>query len=76
MAHNPTSYGKVTNSEGQEIEFLEHPTKGDMAEVLVACHELKTASYSGFFDTDDMEGGEDYEPSFKDGVLFIGGFEA
>jgi len=77
MGHNPTSYGKMTNSIGQEIEFYEHPLKGDEAEVICVCHELKLAQYSTFFETDDMvaEHGE-YEPSFQDGVLFIGGFEA
>ena len=74
---NPTSYGKMTNSKGQEIEFYEHPLKGDEAEVICVCHELKLAQYSTFFETDDMvaEHGE-YEPSFHDGLLFIGRFEA
>jgi len=77
MGLNPTSYGKITNSLGQEIEFLEHPLRGDEAEVICVCHELKLAQYSTFFETDDMEAEHrEYEPSFQDGVLFIGKFEA
>ncbi len=76
MEHKPTSYGEMVNSKGQTIEFYEHPTKGDEAEVLCVSHDLKLAAYSTFFETDDMEGGEDYEPSFEDGKLLIGGFKA
>ena len=76
MAHEPTSYGKIVNSKGQTIEFYEHPLKGDETFVLCVSHDLKLAAYSTFFETDDMEDGEDYEPSFKDGKLLIGGFEA
>jgi len=76
MAMNPTSYEKMTNSLGQEIDFLEHPTKGDTAEVLVCCHELKLMAYSGFMETDDMKAShKEYEPTFQDGKLFIGEFE-
>lgn len=77
MALNPTSYGKMTNSIGQEIEFFEHPTLGDMAEVICACHELKKAADSSFFETDDMkEDHKEYEPKFIEGKLHIGDFEA
>lgn len=74
MGYNPTSYGKMTNSLGQEIEFFEHPKLGDLAPVICVCHELKKAADSLFFETDDMieEHGE-YEPSFQDGKLHIGG---
>ena len=73
MNRNPTSYGKMINDQGQEIEFFEHPFFGDEIEVIVVCHELKLASYSPFFETDDMtaEHGE-YQPSFVDGQLQIG----
>ncbi len=77
MEHSPMDYGKITNSLGQEIEFLEHPTRGDMSVVICVCHELKKAADSTFFETDDMEAEHrEYEPSFKDGKLFIGEFEA
>lgn len=77
MSHNPTSYGKITNSDGQEIEFYEHPLKGDEAEVICVCHALKLAQYSGFFETDDMKADhKEYEPSFLNGQLFIGKYEA
>ena len=77
IENNPTSYGKITNSLGQEIEFFEHPTKGDEVPIICACHELKLADYSTFFDTDDMEAEhKEYEPSFQNGKLFIGDGEA
>ncbi len=74
MAQEPTSYGKMINDKGQEIEFFEHPFYGDEAEVIVVSHELKLASYSGFHDTHDMTADihSEYQPSFKDGRLFIG----
>jgi hypothetical protein len=74
MARNPTEYGRMVNSKGQEIVFLEHPIMGDEAEVIVASLELKKADYSGFFDTDDMEADHlEYEPWFDDdGRLNIG----
>lgn len=77
MELNPTSFGKMTNSIGQEIEFFEHPTLGDCSPVICACHELKKAADSDFFETDDMEAEHgEYEPSFQDGKLYIGDFEA
>lgn len=77
MAHNPTSYGKMTNSIGQVIEFYEHPTLGDETEVICVSHDLQKAYYSTFFETDDMEASHgEYEPSFVEGVLYIGGFKA
>lgn len=64
---NPTSYGIITNLKGQQIEFVEHPIKGDEAPVICVCHELKLAQYSDFWETDDMcaTHGE-YEPSFNE----------
>ena len=77
MSYTPTSYGTMVNSEGQEIEFLEHPLRGDEAQVIVVCHALKLAEYSGFYETDDMmESHKEYEPSFIDGKLYIGDFQA
>lgn len=74
MAYNPTSYGKMKNSLGQEIEFFEHPLKGDGAPVLCVSHELKLADYSTFYETDDMIASHgEYEPTFENGVLLIGG---
>lgn len=75
--NNPTIYETYTNSLGQIIDFVEHPFKGDEAEVICVCHELKLASYSGFFECDDMTTShKEYEPSFKGGKLFIGEFES
>lgn len=75
MKHEPSVYGKMVNSLGQEIEFVEHPIKGDEAEIICVCHELKLADYSTFFDLDDMTADhKEYEPTFVNGKLLIGGF--
>lgn len=76
MVQDPTVYGQMVNSLGQKIEFVEHPTRGDEAQVICVCHELKLASYSSFYDTEDMEQDhQEYEPSFVDGKFLIGGYE-
>jgi hypothetical protein len=74
MARNPFEYGRIINSIGQVIIFLEHPTKGDEAEVICACPELQKADYSGFFDLEDMLASHgEYMPWFDDnGALQIG----
>ena len=76
MDHNPTSYGKHINLIGQEIEFFEHPLKGGDAPVICVCHELQLAASSAFYETDDMIADhKEYEPSFVDGVFFIGNYQ-
>ena len=77
MEHNPTVYTTIVNAKGQTIDLVEHPLKGDEAQVICVCHELKLAAYSGFYECDDMtaEDGE-YQPSFEDGKLWIGDFLA
>lgn len=74
MSYKPTSFGTHTNILGQVIEFYEHPTQGDSAQVICVCHDLKLAADSGFFETDDMIDTEyrEYEPSFQDGKFYIG----
>jgi len=77
MSLEPTSYGSMTNSLGQEIEFVEHPLKGDEFPVICVNHSLRIAAASDFFETDDMMASHgEYEPSFQGGKLFIGQFEA
>jgi len=66
MGHNPTVYDTVINREGQEMQLVEHPTKGDEYPVIIVYHEKKVAYCSDFWDTDDLMGGEDYEPVYKD----------
>jgi hypothetical protein len=74
MDLDPTSYGKMTNSLGQEIEFFEHPLRGDEFPVIIVCHELELADYTDFMETVDMEAEHgEYQPSFVDGELYIGG---
>jgi hypothetical protein len=67
-AYQPTEYGRMTNSIGQEIIFVEHPIRGDEYFIIAVCHELKLAAATDFFELDDMtaEHGE-YEPLFIDG---------
>lgn len=76
MAQEPVSYGKMVNDKNQIIEFFEHPFYGDEAEVIAVSHDLKLASYSTFYDTHDMTASHgEYQPSFKDGKLFIGEYK-
>jgi hypothetical protein len=75
MAQTPTEYGRMINSLGQEIVFVEHPFKGDEAPVICICHKEKLAAYSTFFELDDMTADhKEYEPSFQEGKFFIGQF--
>jgi hypothetical protein len=73
MSHNPTKYGSFINSIGQTIDFYEHPLRGDESPVLCVCHELQLASYSDFWELDDMTAGHrEYEPKFIDSELRYG----
>jgi len=75
MANEPTEYSRMTNSLGQEIVFYEHPFKGDEFPVIIVCHELQLADYTDFMECDDMtQTHQEYEPSFVDGKLHIGGY--
>jgi hypothetical protein len=76
MEHNPTEYQRIINSLGQEIVFYEHPLRGDEFPVIIVCHELKLADYTDFMECDDMVADhKEYEPTFVNGKLFIGGYE-
>ncbi len=75
MSYNPTELGRMINSEGQEIVFLEHPTKGDEAQIIASCPALKMACYSGFYELDDMQAEhKEYEPSFNASGYWVGRF--
>lgn len=75
MANEPTEYNRMTNSLGQEIVFYEHPFKGDEFPVIIVCHALELADYTDFMEDDDMTAShKEYEPSFVDGRLHIGGY--
>lgn len=71
MSHNPTKYAETTNKLGQLIEFYEHPLRGDESPVIVVYHAEKIAVESDFFECDDMLGGEDYEPLYKEGEIVL-----
>jgi len=74
VALTPTVYCTITNELNQVIELVEHPIKGDEEQVIAVCHELKLASYTGFYDTEDLTNTEhnEYRPYFIDNQLYIG----
>ena len=73
MELNPTEYGRMVNSLGQEIIFVEHPLKGEDSPIICVCKELELSALSTFYDLDDMIAEhKEYEPSFKDGKFYIG----
>jgi len=75
MANEPTEYNRMTNSLGQEIVFYEHPFKGDEFPVIIVCHALELADYTDFMEDDNMIAShKEYEPTFVDGKLHIGGY--
>ena len=68
---NPSTYGVITNLLGQQIEFVEHPLKGDESPVICVCHDLNLAEESEFYDLEDMTAShKEYEPYFENGKLF------
>jgi hypothetical protein len=74
MDLNPTEYDRMINSIGQEIVFYEHPLRGDEFPVIIVCHELQLADFTDFMETTDMmEDHREYEPSFVNNQLYIGG---
>ena len=73
MNNKPTSFGTMVNSQGQTIEFYEHPIHGDESPVICVCHDLKLAESSTFYETDDMKAShQEYEPIFAHGKLLMG----
>jgi hypothetical protein len=73
MSKKPTKYSEMTNRLGQVIEFYEHPIRGDEAEIICVNHNLKLASYSTFYDIEDMIAEHrEYEPSFINCKFYIG----
>jgi len=77
MEAEPTVYGEIVNSLGQSIRLVEHPYDGDSYPIIAVCDELALAASTDFFDLDDMLAEHnEYEPSFQNGKLFIGEFEA
>jgi len=75
MTMRPTSYGTMTNSIGQEIEFFEHPELGDLSMVICVNHKERLAVDSDFYETGDMDvQGGDYEPIFAEGEFKHGNF--
>lgn len=67
MEHDPFVYLTFTNSWGQEIDLVEHPLHGDMAEVVAVCHAIKKAGYTDFYEPDETSDvGGDYEVFFNE----------
>lgn len=71
MSMKPVIYEGVVNSRNQVALFLEHPTRGDEATIIVAFPEFKAAFDSEFWDLEDMTKNEDYEPILHDGKLWF-----
>jgi hypothetical protein len=59
----PTIYHTFVNSQGKQIQFVEHPFDGDEYPIIIMFMEDRKAFNSEFYDLDDMlaEHGE-YEP--------------
>lgn len=74
MSYDPTELGVMTNSKGQNITFVEHPTRGDEWPIIAICQKMKRAATTDFFDLEDMVAGHgEYEPWFNEnGELVIG----
>ena len=70
MENEPTIYTTMVNSLGQKIDLVEHPFKGDESVVIAVCHELQIASYTDFYDLEDMLAEHrEYEPLFINGTF-------
>jgi hypothetical protein len=65
MNLKPTMYGTVTNQDGQEVEFYEHPIKGDEYPVIAVFKDKKIAVCTDFYDTEDFFNGSDYNPVIR-----------
>lgn len=73
MANDASVLGEKTNYLNQKVVFLEHPSYGDEYPVIVAFPEHGVAFNSEFYDIEDMDGIEDYDPiydKFKDKLVF------
>lgn len=63
MACEPTVYHEMTNSLGQRVLLVEHPTLGQDTRVVCVFPELKLAFLSDFYECDDMIAShKEYEP--------------
>jgi hypothetical protein len=75
MSMNPLVYKAFTNSLGQWVILVEHPTKGDESEVIAIFPDFKKAFYTDFFELGEIDVvGGDYEVLLVDGEL-VHGFE-
>lgn len=69
MKSNPFEVGEpIVNSKGQKIFFYENFDNPDFT-VVAACHELKVAANTNFFDCSDFGEDSEYNPVFVDGKL-------
>lgn len=62
LADNPTVYFTNYNNIGQKYSILEHPLKGDSIEVFIYFEDLDILFKSDFFDADEHQRTEFYEP--------------
>ena len=69
MDEEPTVYATITNNQGQELQFVEHPYEGDEYPIIVVYHAEKLAYASDFWDMGDFTLESDYMPVFVDGKM-------
>ena len=60
MKLKPTVLDTITNSEGQEIDYIEDPSNPESV-IIAVYRKEKVACFTGFFDTEDFYKGSDYE---------------
>lgn len=66
-------YDRLTNSLGQEVALVEHPTRGDSHVVIAMFLKEEVAFDTDFFETDDMMADhKEYEPLLIDGQIKYG----
>jgi len=71
IALNPTVYATLTNREGQQMDLVEHPLRGEDHPVIILYHAEKLAFCSDFYDTDDLLTNEDYQPIYIHGDMLL-----
>lgn len=69
MKLKPIILDTITNSQGQEIDYIENPTN-PQGEIIAIYRKEKVACFTGFFDTEDFYKGSDYE------YIYIHSYEA
>ena len=68
MACNPFEIDEIINARDQKVTFIEHPSGGDLSQVIAVFKGLKLAFETDFFETDDMMASHgEYTPAYMHG---------